>query len=197
MTFKALIGAMILASVLALTATAQGGSPAGWIIAGSHPTFYEMGVAPNGGQNRGPAGYLKSREAVSGFGTMMQQFAADDYRGKRVRFSAAVRTENVMGWAGLWMRTDSTERNSLTFDNMQDRPIKGTTGWNRIAVVLDVPVNASMISFGVIISGEGGAWLDDIKFEIVPNTVPTTDLKRPPPKRGPENLDFLAPVAAS
>jgi hypothetical protein len=197
MTFKALIGAMVLALVLALTATAQGGNPAGWIMAGSHPASYEMGVVPNGGQNRGPAGYLKSREAVSGFGTMMQQFAADEYQGKRVRFSATVRTENVTGWAGLWMRTDSAERSSLTFDNMQDRPIKGTTGWTRNAVVLDVPANASIIAFGVLVSGEGAAWLDDVKFEVVPSSVPTTDHKRAPPKRGPENLDFLAPVAAS
>jgi hypothetical protein len=197
MTFKALIGAIVLASVLALTATAQGGNPAGWIMAGSNPTSYEMGIAPNGGQNRNPAGYLKSHEAVSGFGTMMQQFAADDYLGKRVRFSASVRTENVTGWSGLWMRTDSNERSAMTFDNMKDRPIKGTTGWNRTAVVLDVPANATLIALGVIVSGEGAAWLDDVRFEVVPNSVPTTDSKRAHLKRGPENLDFLAPVAAS
>src|SRR6202163_3923712 len=127
---------------------------------------------------------------------MMQQFAADDYLGKRVRISATVGTENATGWVGLWMRTDSAERSAVTFDNMKDRPITGTTGWNRTAVVLDVPANASLIAFGVIVSGEGAAWLDDVKFEVVPNSVPTTDSKRAPPKRGPENLDFLAPVAA-
>jgi hypothetical protein len=195
MTFKALVGAVLLASVLAMTATAQGGNPAGWIMAGSHPMFYEMGVAPNGGQNRGPAGYLKSREAVTGFGTMMQQFAADDYLGKRVRFSAAVRTENVAGWSGIWMRTDTPEHTGATFDNMQDRPIKGTTGWSRHAIVLDVPASATLISFGVLVSGEGAAWLDDVKFEVVPSSVPTTEHKDAPAKRAPANLDFSTAIA--
>ncbi len=196
MTFKALFGAIVLASVLTLTAAHPGIEPAGWIMAGSHPMFYEMGIAPGGGQNRGPAGYLKSKEAVSGFGTMMQQFAADNYLGQRVRFSAAVRTENVTGWAGIWMRTDSPERTGVTFDNMQDRPIKGTTGWTRNAVVLDVPANASVIAFGVLVNGEGAAWLDDVKFEIVPSSVPTTDLKRAALKRVPGNLDFSSPVVS-
>ena len=196
MTFKAFFGAIALAAVLAMTATAKEGTPAGWIISGSHPMFYEMGVAPNGGQNRGPAGYLKSWEPVSGFGTMMQQIAADDYLGKRVRFSAAMRTENVAGWSGVWMRTDTPERTGATFDNMQDRPVKGTTGWNRHAIVLDVPTTATNISFGVLVSGEGAAWLDDAKFEVVPNSIPTTAPKAEPHKRAPDNLDFSQPVAA-
>jgi len=195
MTFKALVGAVLVASVLALTAAAQGGNPAGWIMAGSHPTFYEMGVAPNGGQNRGPAGYLKSREAVSGFGTMMQQFSADEYLGKRVRFSAAVRTEYVTGWSGIWMRTDTPERSGATFDNMQDRPLKGSIGWSRNSIVLDVPANATLLSFGLLLSGEGSAWLDDVRFEVVPDAVPTTGHKAAPARRAPENLDFSAAIA--
>src|SRR5664279_2125477 len=195
MTFKALFAAIGLAGVLTLSAAYPGRSAAEWIMAGSNPTSYEMGIAPGGGQNRGPAGYLKSREPVKGFGTMMQQFAADDYLGRRVRFSASVRTENVAGWAGIWMRTDSADRTGLTFDNMEDRPIKGTTGWTPIAVVLDVPANATRISFGVLVSGEGAAWLDNVKFEAVPGSVPTTEHKVAPLKGVPGNLDFSAPIA--
>jgi hypothetical protein len=196
MTFKALFAAIVLAGVLTLSAAYPGRSAAEWIMGGSNPTSYEMGIAPGGGQNRGPAGYLKSREPVKGFGTMMQQFAADDYLGRRVRFSASVRTENVAGWAGIWMRTDSADRTGLTFDNMEDRPIKGTTGWTPIAVVLDVPASATRISFGVLVSGEGAAWLDNVKFEAVPSSVPTTEHKVAPLKGVPGNLDFSAPIAS-
>jgi hypothetical protein len=197
MTLKALIGALIVASVLAISTTVQGGgSTPGWFMAGSHPTSYELGVAPGAGQNRGPAGFLKSREAVSGFGTMMQQFNAADYLGKRVRLSAAVRTENVQNWAGLWMRVDEPGRTGMAFDNMQDRPIKGTTGWTRHEVVLDVADSATLIALGVLISGPGTAWLDDVKFEIAPTAIPTTGHKVDKPvMRGPANLDFTAPVA--
>jgi len=42
----------------------------------------------------------------TGFGTLMQDFRADHYQGKRVRFSAFVKTEAAQDWAGLWMRVD-------------------------------------------------------------------------------------------
>src|SRR5262245_18674963 len=42
---------------------------------------------------------LQSIEPIEkGFGGLMQTFAADSYRGKRLRFSALVKTENVGGW---------------------------------------------------------------------------------------------------
>jgi hypothetical protein len=60
----------------------------------------------------------------------MQSFDAkmmQNYLGKRVRFSAAVKTEDVQSWAGLWMRVDKGSQ-TVEFDNMQDRPLKGTAG---------------------------------------------------------------------
>lgn len=199
MTYKALFGSLIVALVLALSPTAQGeGSTAGWFMAGSHPKSYEMGVAQGAGQNRGPAGFLKSREAVSGFGTMMQQFQAGEYAGKRVRLSAAVRTENVEQWAGVWMRVDASNHSILAFDNMQDRPIKGTTGWTRYDVVLDVAENAELIALGTLISGPGAAWIDGVKFEVVPISVPTTGKKTlGTAARSPQNLDFSTPIPRS
>jgi hypothetical protein len=190
MTFKALVGALVAAAVLALSTCVQADHPSGWFMAGSNPKSYESGVAPSGGQNRGPAGFLKSIEPVSGFGTMMQQFNAADYVGKRVRLSAAVRTENVEQWAGLWMRVDASGQSGIAFDNMKDRPIKGTTGWTRYDVVLDVTDGASLIALGVLISGQGVAWLDEVKFEVVPNSIPATRAKPYVSKRAPENLDF-------
>ncbi|ETT45651.1 AraC family transcriptional regulator [Paenibacillus sp. FSL R7-269] len=73
------------------------------------------------------------------FGTLMQQFQAREYRGKRMRFSGFVRTENVTGWSGLWMRVDDNQQNMLAFDNMQNRSIQGTTEWNHYACVMDRP----------------------------------------------------------
>ncbi len=61
--------------------------------------------------------------------------------------------------------------------------------------MLDVPANATLIAFGVLVSGEGTAWLDDAKFEVVPSSVPTTDRKVVMSKRAPSNLDFSGSVA--
>jgi hypothetical protein len=97
-----------------------------------------------------------------------------------------------MGWAGLWLRVDGSDPNrSLAFDNMQSRPIKGTSGWSQCQIVLDVAPDAKDIAFGILLDGQGGVWLDDINFEIVDLSVPTTGMRASvdlPAK--PKNLDF-------
>ena len=94
-------------------------------------TEYESGIDALAAHNSRPSAYLKSKQPiVHGFGTLMQAFRADHYLGKRVRFSAFVKTENVQDWAGLWMRIDKDSA-SIAFDNMQNRPIKAQlTGKN-------------------------------------------------------------------
>jgi hypothetical protein len=72
--------------------------PRGWYLAGSKP----HDAAQYNGHR---VAYLKAVTAdPTGFGTLMQDFRADDYSGKRVRFSAMLKTENVADWAGIWMR---------------------------------------------------------------------------------------------
>lgn len=121
----------------------------------------------------------------------MQSVGAAAFQGKRVRFSAAVKTRELVRTAALWMRVDRPGAPASAFDNMQNRPIQGTTEWTRYAIVLDVAVDASSLSFGAFITGEGTIWLDDAKLEVVDASVPTTDLNLN--ARGlekPQNLDF-------
>src|SRR4029453_10374627 len=98
-----------------------------------------------------------------------QQFAADDYRGKRVRMSAWVKAKDVDDWAALWMRVDGAKKSPLAFDNMGDRPIKGSADWKKYEIVLGVPEDAAQIAFGILMKGKGRVWGDDFKFEAVDN----------------------------
>ena len=119
----------------------------------------------------------------------MQSFDPGEHRGKRLRLSAFVKTQDIKDWAGVWMRVDGPEQGrSLAFDNMQDRPIKGTADWTRHEIVLDVPDKATNISFGILLHGEGKLWLDDVQFQVVDTSVPTTGAMRSNPT--PKNLDF-------
>jgi hypothetical protein len=43
-------------------------------------------------------------------------------------------------------------------------------------VVLDVAPEATSIALGALLTGPGEVWLDDVSLEVVPATVPTTDL---------------------
>lgn len=165
----------------------------GWMLSGSHPYHYEMGIDREEVHQGKASGYLKSIAVKnpSEFATMMQQFKADTYRGKRVRLTGFVKSQDVEVFSGLWMRVDSASEDILQFDNMHNRPITGTQSWNHYGLVLDVPENSAVISFGLLLSGSGHVWVDQLRFEEVGKDVPTTHLEVDSSLAdGPENLLF-------
>lgn len=154
--------------------------PPSWHLSGGEPSKYEAGVdtSPDGHG----AKFLRSKTKDSKiFGSLIQAVQAQRYLGQRVRFRARVRTQEVSGWAGLWMRVDSKDGSSLAFYNSQDKPLKGTTDWQERSVVLDVPADADSIVFGVIDSGTGQVWMEPLAFETVGRDVPVDTLPAAPP----------------
>jgi hypothetical protein len=173
--------------------TLQAATPAGWSLAGSKPASYDTGTDAQAAYNGHPSAYLKSKEpAIKGFGTLLQGFQAGKYAGKRLRLSAFIKSDEVQNHAGLWMRVDKGSQ-PLAFDNMDDRPIKGTTGWQKYEVVLDVPQDATGIVFGVLLDGTGSVWLNSVQLEVVGSDVPTTGKEQPRHPDGPVNLNFENP----
>lgn len=186
-------GVMVFGCFVGVEGGDGGQLPDGWFAAGSHPRDYEMGVDHTVTHGGKASGYIKSTvPKPRAFGTLMQMFKADDYRGKRLRMSGYAKAKKIENWAGLWMRVDGPENKSLSFDNMRDRPITGKTDWERYKIVLDVPENSVNIAFGILLDGKGQAWVDDLQFEVVGKDVPTTDLvgKRKEFPKQPLNLDF-------
>ncbi|WP_062047362.1 helix-turn-helix domain-containing protein [Bacillus sp. JCM 19034] len=151
----------------------------GWFLSGSNPFNYEMGIDHEVVHQGKASGYLKSKTVLDSteFATMMQAFKANQFVGKRIRLSCFIRTEDVSTYAGMWMRVDDTMDDVLQFDNMSNRPIKGTTNWNHYSIILDVPAQSAVISFGIILSGQGTVWADQFTFEEVNESIPTTNLE--------------------
>jgi hypothetical protein len=177
----------------ALIATvAAEAAPQGWLLRGSRPQDYTAGADSQNPKSGSSSALLQSLPDLTpdGFGTLMQAFDAVQYRGKRLRLIAEVRAEDVKQWAGLWMRVDAEPSQTLAFDNMEHRPITGTKGWRRYEVVLNVPPQSKTISFGVLLSGPGKVWIDDVRFEEVDRSVPTTGFDFPGQEQAPLNLDF-------
>ena len=151
-------------------------APQGWILRGNDPAGYEASVdrsVHRSGQSS--ALYRARNPAANKFGTLMQAIKADDYRSKRVRLRGYLKTEDVER-VQLWMRLDSPSMRMLGFDNMDARPIKGTTDWTAYDVVLDVPADASGVAYGVILAGPGQVWLDDVTLDTVDSSVATTGI---------------------
>ena len=167
------------------------GAPRGWTASGSDPWDYDMGVDRAMCYSGHASGFIRSRPNPRGFATLMQNMRADNFLGQRLRMAAWVRAEGVGNWAGLWMRVNGSSGEMLSFDNMERRAIRGSAGWKRHEIVLDVPGNSEAIAFGVLLEGAGSVWIDDVRFEAVADSVETTDvMDHHEFSSEPVNLDF-------
>ncbi|NNJ53563.1 MAG: hypothetical protein HKP17_10370 [Ignavibacteriaceae bacterium] len=191
---KSFVALLNVTFILSLVVVAENSDkiPDGWYPAGSNYNEYEMGIDRTISQSGQACAYIKSKKSnTDGFGTLMQSISAENYFGKRLQLSGYIKSENVEGWSGMWMRIDAESNESLGFDNMQDRAIQGTTDWNKYEIVLDVPLNSNTILFGVLLGGDGKVWFDNFELKEVDKNVPITDIReRGDRSTEPKNLDF-------
>jgi C-terminal processing protease CtpA/Prc len=118
------------------------------------------------------------------FGTITASVEAAAYRGRRVRLTGSVRTDSPASThVGLWLRIDRPERRPGFFDNMGDRPIR-STAWADYAIEADVAPDAEHLVFGLLLTGPGRAWMDDVRLEVI-GTARTVGDGRPGPVQRP------------
>lgn len=153
------------------------GLPDGWN--GVIPSSYRIGLTSD--KHGGKEAVFISGNAAAGptAGIISQVVRVDSYRGKRVRFSAWVKQQEVIAdFAGIWLRIDGPGQ-TLAFDNMSSRTLAGTADWHQVSIVLDVAPNALGIALGGLLNGRGAITLDDMQFEIVNGDLALTNLDPP------------------
>ena len=165
-----------------------------WGMTGSNSDAYSAELATETYQGKPVVRMWRSGEGTDGFGAMFQTFKPDAYRGKRLRFSAQLRTLEETDRAALCFRVDGPNTGNagppLAFDNMDTRPaISGVSPWTRHSCVLDVSPEATLIFISNILTGKGELQWADVRFEVVDASVPVTDMLLRSDE-GPANLDF-------
>jgi hypothetical protein len=95
----------------------------------------------------------------------MQRCPAHNLVGKQIRVEAELQTEKLDFWAGLWARIDGSSTH-LFFDNMHDRPIKGTTAWTNYVIDIDVPKGSEWLNYGILLSSNGTLWADNFQVSV-------------------------------
>jgi hypothetical protein len=198
----------IAAPVPELTPTnSADGIPLGWSGFLGQPPSFAVGVETANTHSGAQAAFVANAVALppdSTFTEFSQVLRPNSYFGHRLRLSgyfrptgvalptaAAAADHRAPPVSGLWMRIDGPGE-VLAFDNMQDRPVTGTTDWRQVSIVLDVPANAIGIAFGVLFSGKGQLLVDDLTFDTVSVAVPTTDMLRGVPSPSAYLTDSLA-----
>ena len=95
--------------------------------------------------------------------------------GKRIRITGWMKTSDVLNWAGVNMMVANIAGHIFAVDAMFDRPVHGTTGWQQVEFVTDVPREPCVISLSPTLYGTGEMWCDDFQIDVVPANTPTTD----------------------
>ena len=108
----------------------------------------------------------------NGWASFHQGVRADYYRGKRIRFSAIIKTQST-SYAALGVRVDAQVVRSFN-----SRSIMGTRPWQRQELVFDAPRDTQGIIFGFALNGpKSSLWISGVKLEIVDKTVPLTAIQ--------------------
>ncbi len=149
-----------------------------WSVTGTRPDAYEVGCDHLFSDDCAPILRTKMFAAEPfGMASITHTESAVAWRGQRVEFVANLKAGRIDGWAGVWMRIDDAEGKVLSFDNMQNRPVQGTKGFEFYRVVLDVPPEAAHVTYGVFLHGPGALFIHEVKFE--KTNRPSTDLVAP------------------
>ncbi len=122
-------------------------------------------------------------------GILLQSVDAAAYRGKLVRYRAAVRVTDG-GRAGLWLRVDRADRKIGFFENMSARPILTEPNWRYFEINGFVDADSTRISLGLLVYS-GRALLDETSLEIT-GEMPVVAEERPRPLAGAALDNLLA-----
>src|SRR5262245_32685884 len=85
------------------------------------------------------------------------------FSGDTLELRGWIKTQDVEGFAGLWLREDDST-GSLHVDDMHERKLEGTTAWTEYRVALPLDKRAKSVLFGAGLSGQGKMWVDELRF---------------------------------
>jgi erythromycin esterase len=95
------------------------------------------------------------------FGNTMKSFPASLVAGKRITYSAMIKSAEVAdGYAGIWWRAEG-DIDVLSFGSSKSQFDPSGLDWAQHSITLDIPEEAERVYFGMILRGGGKAWFDD------------------------------------
>jgi C-terminal processing protease CtpA/Prc len=151
-----------LQSLLNFEMPQDGGAPAGWTASPSSTVFTDRSVV-HGGQ--WSARISRSADSPAAFSNFRVHIPID-FLGTTMELRGFLRTVDVKGFAGLWMREDGAVVKNLALDNMQSQRLDGTRDWTEYTIRLPLHPEARELAIGALLSGTGTVWVDDLQLLI-------------------------------
>lgn len=144
---------------LAISPKSGGTDPDGWFI-NPTGTVHVDNVMVHGG--RWSVRFNRGADSAKGFSVITRSIPVD-FTGGEIELRAYLRTKDVAGYAGLWMREDG-EGQMLRLENMSSRHVDGTRDWAEYTIKLPIDDKAQQLYFGALLSGTGTMWADGLRL---------------------------------
>src|SRR6185437_10148318 len=137
----------------------SGPSLAGWYSSQPDTVFADDKAVHSGHWSVRLQRDAKSKGSVSA----IRRTLPVDFKGQRIELRGYLKLENVSDSAGLWLR-ENADGQMLSLENMQSQQVKGTRDWAEYRIALPIDAAAQEIYFGVLSSGTGTLWADDLQL---------------------------------
>ncbi|HMD72134.1 MAG TPA: S41 family peptidase [Bryobacteraceae bacterium] len=170
-----------------------GSPPDGWFVPNAFAGYQATWTTEGCLRGKSCAQIMPKADPGAAPGNLMQAFGAAPYRGKLIRYRAAVNVEDG-GHAGLWLRVDRPGGAMGFFDNMYARPIVTAGKWQYFEIDGFVHADADAIALGILVYG-AKTHFGDVTLEVTGDLpAATEEPARPLTGAGLRNLTAFAKV---
>jgi hypothetical protein len=148
----------------------RAGRPPGWCNSNGFVSNvslnYTCQIEPRRDGEPGSCARFANPHAQEGeFGSLMQRCLAGSIAASEVMLEGQLRSKQIEQWAGLWLRADGVE-NPLFFENMSNRPIRGSTPWTTYTIIARLPTETTWLNYGIVLQGRGTLWADNLRVMV-------------------------------
>jgi len=133
----------------------------GWFLSVGTPEQYDFKVSEDGETIE-----VKSNvDKPTGNFEFVQCVNAGEVAGRRVRFTARVKAQNVSELAQIRFRGEDRDRRRITY---RDLKVGGSHGWQDYSLDVEVSPEVALFSFGLTYRSTGKIWMSRPEFAILP-----------------------------
>jgi C-terminal processing protease CtpA/Prc len=137
----------------------RGTAPAGWLVNPPGSAVIDSTTKRSG---KWAARIVRTANDASEFNGITMALPLN-VTGDSIVLRAHLRTESVTGFVSVWLREDGASP-AIEFESSEPRQVKGTNDWHEHMVTVPIRPEGSRLLFGVLVTGTGTVWVDDIEL---------------------------------